>query len=140
MFSVTTEHPRCGWKLNLAMPKIKTITGDGGTVRVLTKAGKPSCTCCGLCVCSEELPDTYDIDLDFYPFDSVVGTITVTRESPCVWRWTDESFSDVTLKCTSAGWQVEWESEGVNIMYQVTPNPTDPSGLYIGGEFQSTVS
>lgn len=115
------------------MPLIKTIT-SGETVKVVTKDGKPSCTCCNACSCSEDLPDTYTIDLDFFPF-TVIGAVTVTRESSCVWRWVSVELSDVTLKCLSDGWNLQWESEGsTGPWYQDTPTPDDPTGIYGGGE------
>lgn len=118
------------------MPKIKTKTDESGTVRVVTKDGKPSCTCCGGCVCSEDLADTYTITINYEHGGSV--SRVVTREAPCDWRNT-EDFDNAILRCT-AQWEVNWihgPSEA-GPYYQDAPTPLSPLGTYAGGQIVVT--
>ena len=108
------------------------LTTEG---KVVTRDGKPSCTCCGGCSCAEGMPDTYEVAYtEFLPPE------IVTRESSCVWvgEWnqTPYGMQPMELRCEEGQWFLRLYysgGAGYSDIPKIDPRTASPVGSYDTG-------
>ena len=115
------------------MPLIKTVTDDSDIVRVVTKGGKPSCTCCG---CDPELEEIYAEVIDNATSYVVYLTLTGSLNGGY--------FNDGDTFVTWIPENIAWDFG--SFTYGTSDNFTsvrcDPSAVFStdGGDFGITLS